>query len=217
MNYPITMNHVFYAYPKSKKNVLHDLSLNFEAGKLIGVVGKSGVGKTTLLSLLSGLSLPQSGEIIINGVNLINKDRYTYRSKEIGVIFQSYNLLPHLTALENVILGIDVSGLKVKNKKVKALELLKSVGLDETTAHRKILKCSGGEQQRIAIARTLAYDPSIILADEPTGNLDPETTQSIITLFKQLAYERNKCVIIVTHSSDVAKQCDEIITLKKNH
>ncbi len=215
MNYPIELNHVEYRYPRAKTNVFNDLSLRFEASKLIGVVGKSGVGKTTLLSLLSGLTVPNSGEVLFLGEDIEKKDRYTYRAKQIGVIFQSYNLLPHLTAIENVILGIDVSGIKVKDKKGKALALLHQVGLDEVTAHRKILKCSGGEQQRIAIARTLAYEPSVILADEPTGNLDPETANSIMDLFKKLAYEKNKCVIIVTHSLDVAKQCDEIITLKK--
>jgi putative ABC transport system ATP-binding protein len=216
MNYPIEINHVYYQYPKAKQPVFKDLSLRFETGKLFGVVGKSGVGKTTLLSLLSGLTLPKEGDIMIHGINIRNKDRYEYRSKEIGVIFQSYNLLPHLTAVENVILGIEVSGLKVKHKKTKALELLQDVGIDHDTAHRKILKCSGGEQQRIAIARTLAYNPNIILADEPTGNLDPETTQSVMSLFKKLAYEQDKCVIIVTHSQDVASQCDHVITLKKN-
>ena len=215
MNYPIELNHVEYRYPKAKTNVFNDLSLRFEASKLIGVVGKSGVGKTTLLSLLSGLTSPNSGEVLFMGEDIKKKDRYTYRAKQIGVIFQSYNLLPHLTAIENVILGIDVSGTKEKDKKGKALALLRQVGLDEVTAQRKILKCSGGEQQRIAIARTLAYEPTVILADEPTGNLDPETASSIMDLFKSLAYEKNKCVIIVTHSLEVAKQCDEIITLKK--
>lgn len=216
MNYPIEINHVHYQYPKAKQQVFKDLSLKFQSGKLYGVIGKSGVGKTTLLSLLSGLTLPKEGDILIHGNNIRQKDRYEYRSKEIGVIFQSYNLLPHLTAVENVILGIEISGIKVKNKKEKALQLLQQVGLDDETSHRKILKCSGGEQQRIAIARTLAYNPNIILADEPTGNLDPETTQSIMSLFKTLAYEQEKCVIIVTHSQDVASQCDHVISLKKN-
>ncbi len=139
----------------------------------------------------------------------------TYRNTDIGIVFQSYNLLPHLNALENIVLSMDISKVKVKNKKSKAIELMKSVGLNESLAKRRVLKLSGGEQQRVAIARSLSYNPKIILADEPTGNLDKETEDEILDIFARLAHEENKCVIIVTHSPNVCNRVDEIYELKK--
>ena len=138
-----------------------------------------------------------------------------YRNTNIGIIFQSYNLLPHLTALENVILSMDISNIKNINKKEKSLELLKKVGLNEEKANRRVLKLSGGEQQRVAIARSLSYNPELILADEPTGNLDLETESEIIEIFENLAKNENKCIIIVTHSTNVAKKTDEVYELNK--
>ena len=142
-------------------------------------------------------------------------DLDTYRNTNIGIVFQSYNLLPHLTASENIILSMDISKAKINNPKEKCLELLKKVGLDETYADRRILKLSGGEQQRVAIARSLSYNPEIILADEPTGNLDKETEDEILKIFKNLAHKENKCIIIVTHSKNVSEQVDIIYELKK--
>ena len=132
----------------------------------------------------------------------------------IGVVFQSFNLITKYTALENVILSMDVAGYKTKNKKERALELLESVGLDEDEANRRVLKLSGGQQQRVAIARALSYDPDIILADEPTGNLDGETQSEIMEIFRNLA-DQGKCVILVSHSPEVAEMCDECYELKK--
>ena len=132
------------------------------------------------MSLLSGLASCSDGKILYNGNDISKIDKEKYRSKNIGVIFQSFNLLPHLTALENVVLSIDVSNVKVPNKKEYALETLAKVGLDEIKANRRILKLSGGEQQRVAIARVLSYNPDIILADEPTGNLDVQTELEVV-------------------------------------
>jgi putative ABC transport system ATP-binding protein len=184
------------------------MNYTFESGKIYAITGKSGSGKTTLLSLLSGLCSPTDGTIYVDDEDISKLDKYTYRSKTVGVVFQSFNLLPKLTALENVILSMDISGFKVDNKKEYALNLLKKVGLDEEESNRRILKLSGGQQQRIAIARAISYNPSIILADEPTGNLDKETQDEIMSIFKELAYKENKCVIIVTHSDIVAKMAD---------
>jgi len=141
----------------------------------------------------------------------MNLDRY--RNTEIGIVFQSYNLLPRLTASENIILSMDVSKVKIKNKKQKALELMKSVGLTEEHGKRKILKLSGGEQQRIAIARSLSYNPKIIIADEPTGNLDKDTENEILKIFSNLAKIENKCIIIVTHSQNVCDKVDKVYEL----
>lgn len=141
---------------------------------------------------------------------------YDYRSKDVGVIFQSFNLLPKLTAVENVILSMDVSGQKFENKKKTAMELLCKVGLKEEEAKRRILKLSGGQQQRVAIARALSYNPEIILADEPTGNLDGETQDDIMEIFHKLAKEEEKCVIIVTHSPEITKAADVVYELKRN-
>jgi putative ABC transport system ATP-binding protein len=197
-----------FSYSKNGKKVLSDMNYTFESGKIYAITGKSGSGKTTLLSLLSGLCSPTDGTIYVDDEDISKLDKYTYRSKTVGVVFQSFNLLPKLTALENVILSMDISGFKVDNKKEYALNLLKKVGLDEEESNRRILKLSGGQQQRIAIARAISYNPSIILADEPTGNLDKETQDEIMSIFKELAYKENKCVIIVTHSDIVAKMAD---------
>lgn len=138
-----------------------------------------------------------------------------YRSTHIGIVFQSYNLLPYLTALENITSAMDISKEKITNKKDKALQLMQKVGLDESYVNRKILKLSGGEQQRIAIARSLSYDAKMIVADEPTGNLNKDTENDIMKIFKNLARNDNKCIIIVTHSDNVCKQVDIVYELKK--
>lgn len=192
------------------KWVLQNINLSFHLGKVYGIFGKSGSGKTTLLSLMAGLEKVTSGDIFYQGTPLSKMNRDRYRSQQIGVIFQSYNLLPHLTALENVVLSIDISGYQVTNKQKYAIELLQKVGLDEKKAKRKILHLSGGEQQRVSIARALSYHPDVLLADEPTGNLDKETEQDIIELFKRLAHEEKKCVIIISHSTKVKEAVDEL-------
>ena len=208
----LTLNNICFSYGKTE--VLKDVSFDFEAGKMYCITGKSGAGKTTLLSILSGLAKPNSGEIIYKEKNIRKIDRYRFRSRYIGVIFQSYNLITKFTALENVVLSMEIARVKKIKKKQKAMELLTSVGLDESEARRRVLHLSGGQQQRVAIARALSYDPEIILADEPTGNLDGETQNEIMQIFKNLA-ESGKCVIIVSHSPEVAKMCDIKYELKK--
>ena len=194
--------------------VLRGINYTFEKGKIYAIVGKSGAGKSTLLSLISGLVDPDEGAVYCDGEDLRKKDKYEYRSKNIGVIFQSFNLLTKLTALENVVLSMDISGMKSTDKKKRAMELLESVGITKDEAERRVLKLSGGQQQRVAIARALSYDPEIIVADEPTGNLDEETQKEVLDILKNLA-SQGKCVIIVTHSSYVASQADEVIELTK--
>ena len=202
----LSLDNICFSYGKTP--VLKDISYDFEKGKMYCIVGKSGAGKTTLLSLLSGLASPDSGKILYNGEDISKTDKYTFRSKYIGVIFQSFNLITKFTAAENVVLSMDIAGVKIKDKKKKALELLGSVGLDEDESERRVLKLSGGQQQRVAIARALSYDPDIILADEPTGNLDGETQKEIMEIFSSLA-KKGKCVILVSHSPEVAEMCDE--------
>lgn len=210
----LSLKNISYSYD-GKKNVISDFNFDFEEGTTYAIVGKSGVGKTTLLSMLSGLVKPTSGSILYNGKSLDKINSYDYRSKYVGVIFQSYNLLPHLTSEENVMLSMNISGKKIDNKKERARELLNLVGLNDELAKRKILKLSGGEQQRVAIARTLAFEPDVILADEPTGNLDEQTQNSIMDIFIRLAKEQNKCIILVTHSPKVAQMVDVKYELKK--
>ena len=204
-----------YSDAEADEYALKDVSYDFERGKIYAIRGRSGTGKTTLLSLISGLERCTEGTIIFDGENLKNINLDTYRNSQIGIVFQSYNLLPYMTASENIILSMDASGQKIGNKKQKAIELMKSVGLKENYADRKVLRLSGGEQQRVAIARSLSYNPKMIVADEPTGNLDKQTETEILSIFKKLAHEEGKCVIIVTHSSNVCDVVDEIYDLKK--
>lgn len=208
----LSLQNISFSYGKTP--VLKDVSYEFEKGKMYCIIGKSGAGKTTLLSLLSGLAVPTAGDIVYDGKSIAKIDKYVFRSKYIGVVFQSFNLITKYTALENVVLSMDIAGYKVKNKAARAMELLDSVGLDEDEANRRVLKLSGGQQQRVAIARALSYDPDIILADEPTGNLDSETQKEIMDIFRELA-NQGKCVILVSHSSDVADMCDECYVLQK--
>jgi putative ABC transport system ATP-binding protein len=208
----LSLDHVGYSYDGTNP-VLQGLTWRFEPSRLYGIVGRSGAGKTTLLSLLAGLTNPTTGTIWFDGQDLSRLDRYRYRRHDVGVVFQSFNLLPHLTALENVELSMRASGKRIADKRDTALALLDKVGLDATLAHRRILKLSGGEQQRVAIARALSFDPRVILADEPTGNLDLRTQEDIVDTLGELA-EEGRCVIIVTHSPDVAACVDEVFELK---
>lgn len=212
----LKVDDVSYRYQDAAADdyVLKNINFTFELGKTYAIRGKSGSGKTTLLSLISGLENKYEGSIEFKDKELRAMDLDKYRSNDIGIVFQSYNLLPHLTAIENIILSMDISRVKVTDKRKKALELMKSVGLNEKQADRRVLKLSGGQQQRVAIARSLSYAPEIIIADEPTGNLDKETENEILKIFKNLATKENKCVIIVTHSANVCDNVDIVYELK---
>ncbi len=215
----LKLENVSYRYQDAPKDqyVFQNRNYEFEQGKMYAIKGKSGSGKTTLLSIITGLEKCTEGNVFYEEKNLKKMNLDRFRNTEIGIVFQSYNLLPRLTAMENIILSMEVSKVKVKNKKEKALELMKSVGLSEEHAKRKILKLSGGEQQRIAIARSLSYNPKIIIADEPTGNLDKETENDILTIFENLARQENKCIIIVTHSQNVCDKMDVVYELRKEN
>ncbi|MBT1176701.1 ABC transporter ATP-binding protein [Bifidobacterium callimiconis] len=210
----LALDNVSYSYVKGGKKVIRDLSYSFESGRVYAITGPSGAGKTTVLSLLSGLTSPTEGRILYRGQDLAKTDRYRFRSHDIGVIFQSFNLLPSLSVEENIILSMDASGKQFDRPKHDiAVDLLAKVRLAQEYANERILHLSGGEQQRVAIARALSYDPDIIIADEPTGNLDMNTQDDIMAIFKDLAHQEGKCVIIVTHSPDVAEQSDEVFQL----
>lgn len=210
----LSLKDVSYRYEGAKRDVFDNINIDFEKGKVYGIIGKSGAGKSTLLSLISGLDTCKSGEVLYNDSSLKNIDRDLYRANDIGVIFQGYNLLLNATAKENILLSMNISNSKQENKDKYIDDLLQDVGIDSDKANRKILNLSGGEQQRIGIARALSHNPDIIIADEPTGNLDNETEEKIMDILVSLAHKHNKCVIIVTHSKKVCSYLDEIWGLK---
>ena len=208
----LTLKNVVYDYV-SKAGITHALkgvSAEFISGKLYAITGRSGSGKTTLLSLLAAFDRPKSGDILLNGVSILTYNSVDYRRENIGMIFQSYNLIGHLTALENVMLASEICKTKRKKSEQKqlAMHVLRQVGLWVEHIKKRPLTLSGGEQQRVAIPRAIASDSPIILADEPTGNLDNENSENILNLLKCLAHENNKCVILVTHSEEIAQQAD---------
>ncbi len=198
------MKDISYSYEKSRK-ILTAVNAVFETGKMYAILGPSGSGKTTLLSLLGGLDAPQKGEILFDGENIFERGLEYHRRNHVSLIFQNYNLIDYMTPVENVKL----------TAKQDAMPMLKKLGLTEEEAKRNVLKLSGGQQQRVAIARTLVSDAPVILADEPTGNLDEDTAAEITGILKDCAHQMNKCVIVVTHSNELAKQVDTVFRLKK--
>lgn len=213
----LSLNKVSYRYEDSSRKVLKDISVDFEKGVLYTIVGKSGAGKSTLLSLISGLDLCTEGSVTFHDDDMKNLDRDDYRARGVAVIFQGYNLLTNATVIDNIVLAMNISQSKVSDKKAYAYELLEKVGISKEQAERKVLKLSGGEQQRVGIARALSHDPEVIIADEPTGNLDPETEENIMNILQELAHEENKCVIIVTHSKGVSNYADTLYGLNKGN
>ena len=213
----LVLKNVSYSYEGTKKNVLKNINVSFDKGKVYAIVGKSGSGKSTLLSLVAGLDTCKNGEIMYNENSLKTLDRDDYRAKSIGVIFQGFNLITNATAHENIVLSMNISKSSEGDKKTFAYDLLQNVGIDRETADRKILKLSGGEQQRVGIARALSHNPDIIIADEPTGNLDAETENDVLKILASLAHDDGKCVIIVTHSKKVSSVADEVLGMKDGH
>lgn len=195
---------MIYSYDGNKA-VLKNVSAEFEVGKLYAIIGPSGCGKTTLLSLLGGLDSPTSGQILYQGEDIAKTGLAEHRRCHVAFIFQSYNLLDYLTPMENVAL----------TSKLPPLPILEKLGLTKEESKRNVLKLSGGQQQRVAIARALASDAQIILADEPTGNLDEDTAAEITAILKDSAHKSGKCVVIVTHSNELAKEADVVLRLKK--
>ena len=198
------LNNIEYAY-ENKRKVLKGVSLSVEEGKMYAILGPSGCGKTTLLSLIGGLDSPSNGQILYDGQDIEKMGLSAHRKNNIAFIFQSYNLIDYLTPKENVAL----------TSKLPPLPILERVGLTDEESKRNVLKLSGGQQQRVAIARALASDAKVILADEPTGNLDEDTAAEIANILNECAHQMNKCVVIVTHSNELAKQADEVLQLNR--
>ena len=200
----LEMKGVSYAYD-NKRNVLKNISTIFEEGKIYAILGPSGCGKTTLLSLLGGLDSPASGRILYQGEDIAKAGLAEYRRSHVAFIFQSYNLIDYLTPMENVAL----------TSKLPPLPILEQLGLTPEESRRSVLKLSGGQQQRVAIARALASDAQVVLADEPTGNLDEDTAAEITAILKDSAHQTGKCVVVVTHSNELAKEADVVMLLRK--
>lgn len=209
----IEMKNLSFSYD-NKTRILRNASVSFDAGIFYCLVGPSGSGKTTTLALAGALDEPQEGAILFKGKNIRDIGYREHRRKNVALIFQNYNLIPYLTGLENVLAGMNITGAHRENQKTAALEWLSRMKITKEEANRNVNKLSGGQQQRIAIARALAGDAPVILADEPTGNLDSDTSADITAIFKELAHEYNKCVIVVSHSQELASNADVVITFK---
>ena len=206
----------YYQDGDQRRYILKETSVAFEKGKFYAISGQSGSGKTTFLSLISALDTPKSGAVFFNGEDIQKIGHEKYRRDDISIIFQSYNLIPYLSAVENVLVPMSITDNQLpENQREVAYNLLDYIGITKEKAARLVNQLSGGEQQRVAIARALATNVDIILADEPTGNLDEEMEQEIIDIFKDLAHMHNKCVIVVTHANEIAQQADEVLYLRK--
>ena len=200
----LEIKNLTYSYKDSREKVLANVNESFEEGRFYAIIGKSGSGKSTLLSLLAGLDEPDSGKILFNGENIQEAGYTNHRKNNISLVFQNYNLIDYLSPLENI---------RLVNNQAQQ-DILLELGLSEHQIKRNVMKLSGGQQQRVAIARALVSSAPVILADEPTGNLDENTASEIIEILKKLAKERNKCVIVVTHSKEVARAADIVFEIK---
>lgn len=202
----LELKDVSYYYKSQKdKTILNHVTYQFKKGVMYAILGSSGSGKTTLLSLLAGLDVPVEGTVCVAGEDILQRGLNAHRKDHVSLVFQNYNLIDYLTPVENVKLG----------GKADAEELLAQMGIDEAQRKRNVMQLSGGQQQRVAIARALASKAPILLADEPTGNLDEDTANEIISIFQKLAHEQEKCVVVVTHSRELAEQADIVLRLKK--
>lgn len=202
----LQLENICYAYADTKK-VLDNVNTSFSEGYFYAINGPSGAGKTTLLSLLAGIDQPSSGTIYVTGKDMKKIGYAHYRHAYASLVFQNYNLIDYLNAIEN---------LRLVNRNAD-ISILEKLGLSKEEMKRNVLQLSGGQQQRVAIARAIVSNTPILLADEPTGNLDPSSTKEIIKLLQDLAHEYNKCVIVVTHSQQVANHADIVYTLRNKN
>lgn len=210
----LNIENLTYYYNHPEDYLFQDVTETFEAGNMYSILGQSGSGKTTLLSLLAGLDMPKSGQIKLNGDEIKANQFTNYRKNIVSTIFQAYNLLTYMSAFENVKTALRISKVSFDDEKQSIIDSLEKVGLTEDLIYKPVSKLSGGQQQRVAIARALVLNHDIIIADEPTGNLDENTTRQIVELFKKIAHEDHKLVIIVTHETEVAQNSDVVYQLK---
>ncbi len=206
----LALKQISYKYKKADKDVLKSVSCHFSGGEMAAIIGPSGSGKTTLLSILAGLDEPGAGSIEMDGKDVLGMDRDLWRRREVSVIFQSFQLFPLLTVLENASFPMELNGVPKKEAREQAKRYLELVGIAPEKFKRFPANLSGGEQQRTAIARSLASGAKILLADEPTGNLDSENTKNIISIFSRLAHEMGYCVVVVTHDPKIADLSDAV-------
>jgi len=206
----LVIENVSYRYKNADRLALNGVSCAFKPGQVTAVVGPSGSGKTTLLSIMAGLDRPEEGQVLLNGADLSGMDLDAYRRQDVSVIFQAFQLFPLLTVMENVCYPMELNEVALKDAKERARTLLSSVGIQEEKLRRFPANLSGGEQQRVAIARSLATGAGILLADEPTGNLDGENSRNVVEILTRLAHEEGYCVIIVTHDPAIAEASDVV-------
>ncbi len=206
----LKLEEVSYQYKNGDRKVVNNVSCMFGSGKVSAVVGPSGSGKTTLLSLMAGLDQPTEGRILLDGEDLANMDLDQYRRERVAMVFQAFHLFPLLTVLENVCFPMELNGIPKKDAIAKAKELLASVGIGVEKHRRYPSNLSGGEQQRVAIARSLASGARVILADEPTGNLDKANGENVIEILRQLAHQQRYCVVVVTHNLEIVERSDKV-------
>lgn len=209
----LTLHRVSYRYPRAARDALQGVECRFRAGEVAAVVGPSGSGKTTLLSIMAGLDRPSGGEVLVDGKKLSEMDLDAYRRQYVSVIFQAFHLFPLLTVLENVCFPLELLGAGEKDTREQARRNLELVGIAEEKHRRYPSQLSGGEQQRVAIARALSSGAKILLADEPTGNLDGENSRNIVEILTRLAHEGGYCVVIVTHDPAIAEAADAVYTV----
>lgn len=209
----LTLQRVSYRYPRAARDALQGVECRFRAGEVAAVVGPSGSGKTTLLSIMAGLDRPSGGEVLVDGKKLSEMDLDAYRRQYVSVIFQAFHLFPLLTVLENVCFPLELLGAGEKDAREQARRNLELVGIGEEKHRRYPSQLSGGEQQRVAIARALSSGAGILLADEPTGNLDGENSRNIVDILTRLAHEGGYCVVIVTHDPAIAEAADAVYTV----
>jgi len=216
MDTVLKMNNVSFSYTTKAGpvEILQGATYEFASHKIYTIFGSSGSGKTTTLSLLGALDAPTKGKVLFRGRDIGEIGEGRYRNKNVGIVFQAYNLLAYLTPLQNVLAAMDIAKVSVNDKKEYAGALLRKMGLSETLFHRNVNRLSGGEQQRVAIARAISTNAEVLLADEPTGNLDAGTAKEIMDIFVRLAHEEGKCVIVVTHSREFAEVADVVVRLE---